>query len=142
VTVFIALLLTVSAFAFISYPFFRRKSPSVGPGEDEKLRELYSKRDTTYYMLKELEFDSRSGILTEDDYQALEARYKEKAISILRDIDDVKKGTDVKEKIEQQVRELRQDKDRFCPQCGARCQEGDQFCSRCGTNLNRGEPVD
>ncbi len=110
--------------------------------EDEKSRELHSKRDTTYSMLKELEFDLQSGILTDRDYQDLEARYKSKAISILRDIDNLKKGTTVEEEIERQVLELHKDKGRFCPQCGAECQEGDRFCSRCGTSLSQGENVD
>ena len=89
-------------------------------------------------MLKELEFDFQSGILTEEDYRDLEARYKRKAISILRDVDNLEKGTEVEAEIEKQVRELRQSKGRFCSQCGTRCQEGDRFCSRCGTSLSQG----
>ncbi len=137
-TVFIAILLTVLAFTFVTYPFFRRKPPLVDAGEDEKLRELHSRRDTSYSMLKELEFDFQSGILTDEDYQNLETRYKRKAISLLRDIDGLEKGTEVEEEIEKQILELRRGKGRFCPQCGARCQEDDRFCSRCGTSLNPG----
>jgi hypothetical protein len=90
-------------------------------------------------MLKELEFDFQSGILTEEDYRNLEARYKRKAISTLRGIDDLAKGTNVEEEIERQVRELRQSQGRFCPQCGAKYPEGDRFCSRCGVSLNQEE---
>jgi hypothetical protein len=143
VTVFIAILLAVLTFAFIAYPLLKQRfRAAVDSGEDEKLLELQSKRDTTYSMLKELEFDFQSGILSEDDYQDLEARYKRKAISILRDIDDSEKGTNVEEEIERQVVELRRGKYRFCPQCGARCQEDARFCSGCGTSLNEGERVD
>ena len=67
------------------------------------------------------------------------SRYKGKAITILRDIDDLGKGADVEEEIEKQVLELRQGKGRFCPQCGARCQEDDRFCSHCGANLSKEE---
>lgn len=141
-TAFIGILLTVLTFAFITYPLFKQKSPSVDSVKDEKLQELLSNRDTTYSMLKELEFDFQSGILTGEDYRDLEARYKRKAISLLRDINDLEKGTEVEEEIERQVLELRQSKGRFCPQCGAKCQEDDRFCSRCGTSLSRGEGVD
>ncbi len=141
-TVFFAILLTVLTFAFIVYPLFKRRSPSADSVGDEKLQELYSKRDTTYSMLKELEFDFQSGTLTDDDYQSLETRYKRKAISILRDIDGSERGTGVEEEIEKQVLELRRGKGRFCPQCGARWQEGDHFCSHCGTSLSQGEGVD
>ncbi len=141
-TVLVTLILTVLAFAFIIYPLLKRKSRSVNSVEDEKTRELNSKRDTTYSMLKELEFDFQSGILTEDDYQDLEIRYRRKAISILRDINDLEKGSEVEEEIERQILELRQNKGRFCPQCGVRYQDNDRFCSRCGTNLSQGESID
>ena len=141
-TLFVALVLTVLTFAFITYPLFKQKSPSVDSVEDEKLQELRSNRDTTYSMLKELEFDFQSGILTEEDYRDLETRYKRKAISILRDVDDLDKGTNVEDEIEKQVRELRRSKGRFCPQCGVGYQEGDRFCSRCGASLSRGGRVD
>ncbi len=137
-TILVALVLTVLTFAFVAYPLFKQRSRSVDSVEDEKLQELHSKRDTTYSMLKELEFDFQSDILTEEDYRDLEARYKGKAITILRDIDDVGKGTDVEEEIEKQVLELRQGKGRFCSQCGASCQEGDRFCSHCGASLGQG----
>ncbi len=141
-TIFIAILLTVLAFAFIIYPFFKQRSPSADLVEGEKLRELHSKRDTSYSMLKELEFDFQSGILTEEDYQDLEVRYKRKAISILRNIDDLESGAEVEDEIEKQVRELRRGKGRFCSQCGTEYQEDDRFCSRCGVNLSPGGKVD
>ncbi len=160
-TVFIGILLTVLTFAFIIYPLFKQRRHSADSVEDEKFRELHSRRDTTYSMLKELEFDFQSGILTEEDYRDLEARYKRKAISILRDADDLEKGTEVEEEIEKQVQELRhgksstideevekevielrRSKGRLCPQCRVRYQEDDRFCSRCGTSLNQGGSLD
>jgi len=141
-TVFVALVLTVLTFAFVAHPFFKRRPPSIDAVNDDNLRELHSKRDTTYSMLKELEFDFQSGTLTEDDYRDLEARYKGKAISILKDIDDLQKSTEVEEEIERQILELRQGKGQFCPQCGVGCREGDRFCSHCGTSLSQGEHID
>ena len=141
-TLIIALVLAVATFAFIVYPLFKRRPPSADSVEDEKLQELHSNRDTTYSMLKELEFDFQAGTLTEEDYRDLEARYKRKAISVLKKIDGLEKGTDIDEEVERQVRELRQSKGRFCPQCGASCQEDDRFCSRCGTSLSKRSHID
>ncbi len=138
-TVIVALVLTVLAFAFVALPFFRRRKRYGDSVEHEKLQGLYSERDTTYSMLKELEFDFQSGVLTEGDYQDLEARYKGKAISILRNIDDLGKDAPVEDEIEKLVLGLRQGKGRFCPQCGASVQESDRFCSGCGTSLGQGE---
>ena len=141
-TAFFAIVLTVLTFVFVAYPLFRQRSRSPDAVDDARFRELYSKRDTTYSMLKELEFDFQSGILTEEDYHDLEARYEKKAIAALRGIDNLKKGSQVEEEIEKQVSELRRSKGQFCTQCGAQYQEGDRFCSRCGKSLSQGEHVD
>ena len=141
-TVFIAILLTMLTSAFIIYPLFKQRSPLAGSLEDEKLRELHSRRDTSYSMLKELEFDFQAGTLTEENYQDLKARYKKKAISILRNIDDLENGTEVEDEIERQIQEPRQHQGRFCSQCGAKCQEDDRFCPHCRAKLNQGGRVD
>ncbi|MBI2850461.1 MAG: zinc-ribbon domain-containing protein [Chloroflexi bacterium] len=106
-TVFAVIVLTAAAFAFIAYPFFKQRGYSAVSTGDQKSRELLSRRDTTYSMLKELEFDYQSGILTEEDYRDLEARYKRKAISILKDADDLEKGSEAEEGIEAEIRRLR-----------------------------------
>ncbi len=136
----VGLVLLALTITVVTYPLFKkyRGSPTE-LAEDEPLRELHSKRDAVYSAIKELEFDFESGSLSKEDYRKLEASYKMKAISILKEIDDLEKGPRVEDEIERQVQELRQAatqaKVLFCPQCGARCQEGDRFCSQCGTSL-------
>ncbi len=97
-TVFVAVLLTILTFAFVTYPLLKRRQPSVPPINDEKEQELFFRRDATYSMLKELEFDFQSGVLTEEDYHDLETRYKRKAISTLRDIDSLAQAMEVEDK--------------------------------------------
>lgn len=106
-TIFVAVVLTALSLVFIAYPLFKQKRSIAAPNEDERFRELHSRRDTTYSMLKELEFDFQSGILTEEDYRDLEARYKRKAISILKDADDLEKGSEAEGDIDEQVQKLR-----------------------------------
>lgn len=137
-----AIVLAVATFAFIIYPLFKQRPSQEGLAKDDKLLELSSRRDTTYSMLKELEFDFQSGILTEEDYRDLETRYKKKAISILRGVDELQEGTNVEDEIEKRVLQLRQTKGRFCPQCGTRYRVNDVFCASCGTDLSQGENVD
>ena len=160
-TIFVALVLTALSFVLIAYPLFKRGVSSGAPVGDDKYRELHSKQDTTYSMLKELEFDFQSGILTEEDYRDLEVRYKRKAISILKDADSLEKGNEAEGDIEAQVQKLRRVKNnsldreveqevlklrrssaegrhghgKFCSQCGAASQESDRFCASCGTEL-------
>ena len=138
----VAVVLAVVTFAFIIYPLFKQRPSQEDLAQDDKLLELSSRRDTTYSMLKELEFDFQSGILTEEDYRDLETRYKKKAISALRGIDELQEGTNVEDEIEKQVLQLRQTKGRFCPQCGTRYQADDRLCASCGADLSQGENVD
>lgn len=140
-SIFFAILLTVAAFGYIAYPLIRgprRAAAVTAAAGDEHVDGLLTRRDTTYSMLKELEFDYHSGLLTEEDYRDLEGRYRGKAISILRDIDQVgSAGDDAGDEIERQVAELRRVKQRFCSQCGVAVRPADRFCANCGANLQR-----
>lgn len=154
---FVALVLTVVTFALVAYPFFKSRSRLAASAEDGTQRELYSKRDTTYSMLKELEFDFQSGILTEDDYRELETRYKRKAISTLKDIDSLAQGVEADDEIEKEVLELRRSKARPRPRVAAESrketaieaevekevlklrQQKGRFCPQCGAGHEEGD---
>ncbi len=160
---FFAILVAVLTFVFVAYPLFRQRLQPSAPDsiKDTSLQELQSRQDTTYSMLKELEFDFQSGMLTEEDYRDLAARYRGKAISILKNMDTLAEGSDVEDEIEKQVLasrqkkgspetpiddqietrvlSLRQRKRQFCPQCGASHEGGARFCARCGVKLVKEE---
>lgn len=167
-TVFLALLLTVVAFTCATYPLLRKKATiSAHTAGDEDLEELLSRRDTTYSMLKELEFDYQSGILSKDDYDELRSCYKRKAVAILKDMDGTQQHDNVDDEIERKVLALRrgvgalpsdkgagdkavdeiekgvlalrQRRGRFCRQCGAQHEPEDHFCAHCGTKLFKEE---
>ena len=141
--IFFAILLTVVAFAFLAYPLLRGPRRAVtavtdADAGDEHVDGLVTRRDTTYSMLKELEFDYHSGLLTEEDYHDLEGRYRGKAISILKNLDQAgPAGDDAGDAIERQVAELRREKQRFCSQCGVAARPADRFCANCGVSLQR-----
>lgn len=110
---FLTLLIGVAAFVFIAYPLLIKNARKAAlPDNNEMLQELNSQRTTTYSMLKELEFDHSSGILSDDDYRELEDRYKNKAVSILRQLDEGKAGESmgIEDEIEEQVRGMRHSK--------------------------------
>ncbi len=83
-SIFFAILLTVAAFGYVAYPLLRGPRRAVADAGNEGVDGLLTRRDTTYSMLKELEFDYHSGLLTEEDYRDLEDRYRGQAISILK----------------------------------------------------------
>ncbi|TET18382.1 MAG: zinc ribbon domain-containing protein [Dehalococcoidia bacterium] len=109
-TVAVALILAALAFVIMAYPLFRQRPSPTDSVEDERLLELHAKRDAVYSAIKELEFDFKSGSLSAKDYHDLEASYKRKAISSLKDIDDWEKGSTVEDEIERQVMAMRQTK--------------------------------
>ncbi len=143
-SIFFGILLTVAAFGYIAYPLIRgprRAAAAVtaaAAAGDEHVDGLLTRRNTTYSMLKELEFDYHSGLLTEEDYRDLEGRYRGKAISIMKSIDQAgSAGDDAGDEIERQVAELRREKQRFCSQCGVVVRPADRFCANCGASLQR-----
>lgn len=149
-----AVVIVVLMVAYIAWPIvkkFREGAEVVAEGdslrklkkwskftENEELGELYSQRDATYSAIEELEFDLKSGTLSNEDFDVLKQSYKAKAVSILKEIDDKEKGPGLDGEIEGQILELRQSKANFCPQCGERCREDDKFCVQCGADLCTG----
>lgn len=110
-TVLLSLILTAIAFTLAIYPLLKKKTAySVDSAGDENLAEMQAHRDTAYSMLKELDFDYQSGILSDDDYEALRNRYKQKAVNILKDMDELHENNDAGDEIEKKVLALRKKK--------------------------------
>ncbi|MFQ5988031.1 MAG: zinc ribbon domain-containing protein, partial [Dehalococcoidia bacterium] len=124
---------------FIAYPIIRSRQ-AAEPAEDERLGELRSQRETIYSAIEELKFDYEQGKLSLSDYQDLEKRYKEKAISILKEIDAWEKGKEPEDEIEEEVMRLRRSRraaavELVCPRCGRETRREASFCPRCGSPL-------
>jgi hypothetical protein len=89
VTVFVALLMTAAVFALVGYPLMR-------PGQEDVdavatnhhgTEDLLAQRDAAYAAIKELEFEYHLGNLSQQDYDDLRARYRQRAADILRRLD-------------------------------------------------------
>ena len=142
-----AIVIVVLTVAYIAYPLAKKlwgsEDDSFGKLKllnaitgHEDLEELYSQRDATYSAIEELEFDVKSGTLSNEDSDALKQSYKAKAVSILKEIDDKEKGAGLDGDIEKQIQQLRQGETIYCPQCGEQCREDDKFCVECGAELH------
>ncbi len=87
--VIIALSVSILAVAFIAAPFFLfpgRTTPKEEP-EPSGLAELLAEKETVYAAIQELEFDRKSGKLSEKDYQTLRERQEAHAAVLLKQID-------------------------------------------------------
>jgi ribosomal protein L40E len=152
-----AILLTLAVLAFVGYPLLRSRPVEEELQPDEKLRELLEKRDALYSAITELRFDYELGNLSPQDHQQLEEKYKQKAISILKELDTRGKRT-AEEEIEEEIRRLRgrrvaaeqeieQEVRRLrgkqtvsaetlvCPRCGERNAASAGLCKNCGSAL-------
>jgi hypothetical protein len=81
--------LAVVAVVFVARPFLREPAPASDrldePGELERRRlDLAEERDRALAALKELEFDHRTGKVTDEDYRALVGPLRRRAAEALR----------------------------------------------------------
>jgi len=81
--------LAVLAVVFVARPFLREPAPVSDrldePGAVERLRlELLEERDRALAVLKELEFDHRTGKVTDDDYREQVGPLRRRAAETLR----------------------------------------------------------
>jgi len=82
-------LLAVAAVVFVARPFLREPAPASDrldePGELERRRlDLVEERDRALAALKELEFDHRTGKISDGDYRELVGPLRRRAAETLR----------------------------------------------------------
>jgi hypothetical protein len=80
-------MIMLGAIALIAYPLFRPPKTKVEAGENLK-EKLKAEKEALYGDLKDLEFDFRMGKLSKDDYAKLKDELEEKAIPILKQIEE------------------------------------------------------
>jgi hypothetical protein len=87
-------LLTVACVFVVALPFLRRPGDA-GPGDrltepdarERRRLELVEERDRALAALKELEFDHRTGKVSDDDYRELVGPLRRRAAETLRALD-------------------------------------------------------
>ena len=92
VALVLAALVAVAAVVLVAVPFLREPVPREDdlrrPKESNKLAlELAEERDRALAALKELEFDHRTGKLSDDDYGELVGVYRRRAAAALRPLE-------------------------------------------------------
>ncbi|MHB9149267.1 MAG: zinc ribbon domain-containing protein [Thermoleophilia bacterium] len=145
----IEVVLALLVVGFVALPLLKEQL-----GEEETLdlpeevEELYRRKETTYSALKELEFDFKTGKLSEGDFHELDARYRSDALEILASIDAREKGlsdtSGTRKGKAQRTRSraaagepvsavVAPNEDPFtCAACGRANPEGARFCAGCG----------
>jgi hypothetical protein len=92
--------LVIGVVVFVAWPFV---SPDPPPPEaalsevDRGRLAAAERRDEAYLALRDLEFDLRTGKITDEDYQRERARLRAEAGAALRELDDLQFGEEIKE---------------------------------------------
>ncbi len=92
--IFSELLLIILVGLAIGYPLFLKKQRVIKEDNTLDLNglpHLLVQKEVAYATLKDLDFDFKTGKLSEEDYQELKSRYEEEALSILEKIDKFSK---------------------------------------------------
>ncbi|MBI3940838.1 MAG: hypothetical protein HY315_08385 [Acidobacteria bacterium] len=87
----VAALLFVTLLLFIAYPFFRPppQASAAAIRAQSKLDELLNEKEEAYLSLKDIELEVRMGKLSRPDYEMLKQESENKAIEVLKKIEDV-----------------------------------------------------
>lgn len=169
--ILIVLAIAIVVSVFISLPFFRKNrfdQPYLEEETDpiqgkliQRLNALNNEKESLYNALKDIEFDYELGKLSKSDFEGLNLSYKSKAISILKEIDEIDNeinlkaienniGKDIKIESEERseedggiereilpFRKLNKNGGQLlkCLGCGRECNSEDIFCSKCGAKL-------
>jgi|SRR5579884_2574766 len=94
----VAAILAVVAVVFVARPFLREPAPSsdrldeLAPEARRRL-ELAEERDRALAALKELEFDHRTGKISDDDYRTQVGPLRRRAAEALRALERGERGT-------------------------------------------------
>ena len=124
----VGLALLAAALVYVGRPFFEK--PRKGAKIVVKARQDQA-RESVLYALRDLDFDYRTGKISEEDYQPLRAQLLVEAAQFMQ------KENKEQEQLEALIQSRRKSQSRqlSCPSCGNKIVLGDTFCSFCGTRL-------
>lgn len=83
-----ALIASALAIGWVARPLFSDEPPeTVAP--DDRLTSLKARKEATLAALRELDFDRRTGKLSDEDFQRYDARLRRQAIILQQQIDQI-----------------------------------------------------
>ena len=128
-SIIIGLILLGGSVAYISLPFRQRRRKDTNSSKAPIQQE--GQREVVLVALRDLDFDFKTGKVSQEDYKPLRAQLMVEAAQYM---EIEKKGDD---QLEQMIRALRAGKQEGarCQHCEAPIRAGDLFCSSCGKRI-------
>ena len=129
----LSFLVVGAVMAFVGWPLFRSQPmENEASGDEESRSPLERQKQEAYAAIKEAEFDLRMGKLSEDDFKALEQRYRQQALAAIVAMEK----SDARGKGAKTVAAgPKPSRFAFCPSCGQRLAARANFCGTCGHSL-------
>lgn len=136
-TVVVCIVTVAAVCIFVFRPFLTTRGrigeKDVGPGGGTRLVE---EREALIDAIRELDFDYRMGKVEEDDYRATRSRFENRAVELMRAIEEAAGPTpEIEDRIEQEIAALRKKDTVSCAGCGWETPDGARFCPQCGKAL-------
>lgn len=103
--------------------------------EETERHHLLSRKDSIYTAIKDLEFDHKTGKLSDEDYAELREKFEQQAAEILKEIDDLQSGKTTTSRKKSKTAAKKEAKVRFCSACGQEIKVDAKFCSACGERM-------
>ncbi|MCL5960587.1 MAG: zinc ribbon domain-containing protein [Chloroflexi bacterium] len=144
----VAMIMAGVVIAFVGYPLLRASPEEVAEPfvEEESVEdELAAQKEATYAAISELDFDHAMGNLSNQDHEELRERYKLKALTLIKQIDEVEQAGAAARPPERPAATAEEARGgggprTFCSGCGAKPSPDDRFCAGCGKSLGSGCP--
>lgn len=127
-TLLIGIALLVVAVYFVSRPFLEKNKKGAKAAASGVPS---GQREAVLSALHALDFDFKTGKISEEDYQPLRAQLMVEAAQYM----ELDKKDDEQLEALIQSRRKTQSKQASCPSCGKKIVLGDTFCSLCGARL-------
>ncbi len=145
------LALLVAAIPFVISPFLRDERRKSRPGTRQNV-DIEKRKTEALQVLSDLDFDYRTGKVTQEDYETLRTQLVAEAGSLIETARQERHKVEQRileptvsherDEIEKQIqarREMIRDEE-ICAHCGRRIKTLDQYCPGCGTALGKACP--
>ncbi len=143
----IMILMVLVVLAAVGYPlvYYRARKDITLNDTYDTMSEIMKKKESSYTAIKELDFDYRTGKLSDEDYKKLYRIYKSDALHTIRMIDEnsATKSNPMERVLEEEIRRRRAmiaqktvEKSALstirCTSCGAENRIANKYCTSCG----------
>ena len=131
-SILIGLILLAASLFFVSVPFRKKHRKDAQISKPRVQKE--ERREVVLFALRDLDFDFKTGKVSEEDYTPLRARLMTEAAQ------HIEQQQEEDQKLEAliQARRVTHQQSVKCDHCGDSVEADQRFCAKCGSPVNKG----